>query len=143
MDEETPKKIEPQEQPDEAASSEPSSADSDLQAASQPPKSAHPSGKTRRFWLMAAGFLGWFVINGLVWLGLSGGIGPVSNGLAQGPGPDCLMLPLNLVVLFLLSRKASTRPVAGGILAAVGTNFLVSLILGLSLNAFCLIPFFN
>ena len=99
--------------------------------------------RNRRYWKFAAGFVGWFVVNGLVWWILSGGFNAIADDLFENAGANCILLPLNLVFLFGLTRDLRTRPIAGGILAAIGVNLIVSLVLGAALNAFCLVRFFN
>jgi hypothetical protein len=49
---------------------------------------------------------------------------------------------VSLVALIFLALIKETRRLAGGILIALALNFVISLILGLGLNAFCFIPFF-
>jgi hypothetical protein len=53
------------------------------------------------------------------------------------------VLPLNLAIMLLLLWKKFTRMISLGILTAYGVNLIISLILGLSTNAACLIPFFE
>lgn len=100
---------------------------------------SRPPPRFKLTWQFAAGFLGWFLVNGVLWLVLSGGINldeyEILNRL-------CFVLPLNLVTLIGLIWIKKTRQVAQGILAALGLNFFVSLVLGLFYNSFCLIPFF-
>lgn len=88
--------------------------------------------KNRPLWQFAAGFLGWFLVNGLIWLFFKDNI-----------GLNLLVFPVNLIVLIVLFAVKKNRKYAQGVLAAVGVNLLISLILGLFFNAFCFIPFFN
>ena len=96
--------------------------------------------KTKRI-LFAVGFFGWYLINGGAWFLYS----PNQNALGgQGYGIvlNLLLLPANAVLLLIFAIIRSTRRVALGILAAVAFNFFISLLLGLSTNATCFIPFF-
>ena len=107
------------------------------------PTEEQPTRKFKFTWQFAAGFLGWFLVSGLVWPILLAGrefsfedeAGMICNG--------ALIFPLNLIILFLLARKKETRQIAWGIVAALGVNLIVSLVLGLVQNAVCLVPFFN
>ena len=102
-----------------------------------------PMGKFKRYGLFAAGFLGWFLVNGLVWLLISRG----EMNLEEQEGMVFInalcVLPLNLAIMLLLLWKKFTRMISLGILTAYGVNLIISLILGLSTNAACLIPFFE
>jgi hypothetical protein len=105
----------------------------------QPLETAQPTRKFKITWQFTAGFLGWFLVNGVFWLLLSGGIKLDEYEILDRL---CFVLPLNLVTLIGLIWIKKTRQVAQGILAALGLNFFVSLVLGLFYNSFCLIPFF-
>ena len=106
----------------------------------QPLPNEQPSRKFKLTWQFAAGFLGWFVVNGLVWSMLLAGR---EFSFAGEAVMNALIFPLNLLLLFLLARAKDTRQIAWGIVAALGVNLIVSMVLGLTLNAFCLVPFFN
>lgn len=86
-----------------------------------------------------AGFLGWFALNGLLWV-LLGRSTTYTGGFTFDIGVNLLILPANLAVLLVCAFKA--RPVAGGILLAFGLNVLVSSLAGLMVNANRAIPFF-
>ncbi len=104
-----------------------------------------PMGRFKRYGLFAVGFLGWFLVNGLVWLLISGG--EINSGNEEEMGliiiNGIFVLPLNLAIMLLLLWKKFTRMISLGILTAYGVNLIISLILGLSMNAACLIPFFE
>lgn len=72
------------------------------------------------------GFLGWFVLASMV--------APFSFGL--------ITFPATLICLLLFARSKGSKGVAGGILAALTLNFVASLVRGLSMNAFCFVPFY-
>lgn len=69
------------------------------------------------------GFIGWFVVASV--------LAPISFGLITFPG--------TLIILLLLAKS---KGFAGGVLIAVALNFVAALIRGVSLNAFCFIPFY-
>ena len=79
-----------------------------------------------RYRQQIVGFLGWFA--------LASAMAPFSFGLITFPG--------TLICLFLLARSKQSKGIAGGILIALSLNFVASLVRGLSLNAFCFIPFY-
>lgn len=91
---------------------------------------------TRRFkltWEFVAGFLGWYLVSGLIY---AAGRGQETLIICSG-----LLFPVNVVFLILFLRK---QPQLGwGMLSALGVNLVISLILGLSTSAFCFIPFFS
>lgn len=91
--------------------------------------------KSGRF---AAGFLGWYLVNGLIWLLFSG-------GSLNGEGAlilNFLIFPLNVIALLIFAFNRSTRFFALGLLGALAVNFVISLVIGLQFNAMCFIPFF-
>jgi len=83
-----------------------------------------------------AGFLGWYVINILIWL---------LAGTKPGDAPEAflnlLLFPANVVTLIVLAIIKSTRRIAFGVVVALAFNLLVSLVMGVSYNAWCFIPF--
>src|SRR5512138_356344 len=101
----------------------------------------------RRRWLLAgAGFLGWYIVNGLFWLIYKqfpfldpAGI----YGLSPYLNMAMLATVINVVLLIVLALIRRTRWIALGILAAWALNFAISLVLGLSFNGLCLTPFFT
>ena len=88
--------------------------------------------------LFAVGFFGWYIFNTKAWFSVMEN-GPDKQGYY--PLFNLVMLPANLLILFILAKIHRTRWAAFGILAAVAVNFLISLILGLGNNAICFIPF--
>ncbi len=54
---------------------------------------------------------------------------------------NLLLFPGNLFALTLLTVIRSTRWVGFGILAALALNLYVSLVLGVTMNGLCFIPF--
>ena len=79
------------------------------------------------------GMVGWYVVNGAVWLVFQG-------GQSNGGFLNLLILPINVVVL--LVTAFTRRYFALGLLASFAFNLLAALMLGATLNAFCWIPFF-
>lgn len=84
-------------------------------------------------WGTLAGFVAWYAINGLLWIGLGRSYYSVLN--------NALLFPANLAALVIFGYALPR--VGFGILLAVTLNFVVALVLGLALNGFCLIPFFS
>jgi hypothetical protein len=85
------------------------------------------------------GFAAWYVINGLIWLGVGSGsssYAPLLFGLF-------LILPGNIIVLLICAIVPRLRRVALGILIAMALNFFISLLLGMAFNAWCFVPFFH
>ena len=109
----------------------------------QPIPGAQPPHKFKLTWQFAAGFLGWFLVNGLGWLIILSGRKFSSGDETAVICNGALFFPLNLIILVLLAWKVGTRQIAWGIVAALGVNLIVSLVLGLVQNAVCLVPFFN
>ena len=95
-----------------------------------------------RYGLFAAGFSSWIIINSLIWQSVAG---DVRYGFdAEFYALTYLFIvPINLFILLVLFVLKKTRPFAWGILTAIGVNFLISMALGLTYNAYCMIPFFN
>ena len=92
--------------------------------------------KRREFMI---GFVGWWVVNGALWLGLTGGegLGPGGFGIIL----NLLLFPANLLMLIVLAFIR--RWIALGGLAAIAVNLLIALIMGVALAGFCFIPFFT
>jgi hypothetical protein len=86
--------------------------------------------------MFAAGFLGWFVINWLVWREI--GVNEGENFLF-----GILTLPVNLIVMVVLAAVRRTRWIGLGILTAIVLNLVITLVMGLVTQAVCLIPFFT
>jgi hypothetical protein len=87
--------------------------------------------------MFIAGFLGWFVVNGLAWFLLAEG-----NFSGSYAIPNIIILPANVIVLLILTIKRSTRPIGQGILVALAVNLLIALIIGVMGNGLCFVPFF-
>lgn len=98
-----------------------------------------PLGRSKRYGLFAAGFLGWFLVNGLWWQLIFRGS---QTGGTNFQGSFCI-LPFSILMLILLGFNPRTRQITWGGLAAIAVNMTVSLALGLFFNAICLIPFFH
>ena len=92
-----------------------------------------PSPQEKRIELLI-GFIGWFVINGVLWVIASGT--PV--GIAYGI-PNLILFPANVLVLIILAR--TRRWVALGVLIALAVNLLITLIMGVAFEGLCFIPF--
>ncbi len=95
-----------------------------------------PAEKRRDFFI---GFVGWWVVNGALWLGLTGGEGLGLGGF--GILLNLLLFPANLLMLIVLAFIR--RWIALGGLAAIAVNLLIALIMGVTLAGFCFIPFFT
>lgn len=96
----------------------------------------------RRYLQQIIGFVGWYIINGLYFyftLGVNG------ESLSTGENYTimCITGPANLLVLIVSALSKSTRRLAFGILLAMAVNFAISVILGVSDNALCFVPFFQ
>lgn len=90
-----------------------------------------PDGKTvtREFII---GFVGWWVVCGGIYALTGTGIAP-------------LLCAVNVIIPIALAARKDTKQkqIAFGIIAALGTNFLISAILGMFSNGICFVPFFN
>ena len=95
---------------------------------------------TRQFIL---GFALWYVVMGLIFVGLVPP-GKYTPNEAEEMILICngLFFPLQVIVLIILFVTKNRREVGWGMLAAIGVNLVISLALGLVLNAVCFIPFF-
>ncbi len=113
----------------------------------QPPGPAAPgpaSSKRRRWLLAGAGFLGWYIVNGLFWLiyvQLPTKDPNAIYGLSPYLNMAMLATVINVILLIVLVLIRRTRWIAQGVLAAWAVNMAISLVLGLSFNALCLTPF--
>jgi hypothetical protein len=96
----------------------------------------------------AIGFIGWWLVNGIVWAkiwadsGESNGIGINTGNPERFLGPlivNMVALPLNVLVFIVLASLR--RWVAMGVLATYVVNFAVAVILGAIANGICWIPF--
>jgi len=97
------------------------------------PPVLRPFFKQIDFWL---GFIGWYLVNGLIWWGF----GPGATTSSYGPVPALILLPANVVVLLITAFVRSRF--AGGMLAAYALNFVIATFMGATVNATCAIPFF-
>ena len=94
---------------------------------------------------VVVGMFGWYVVNGITWFlflppsrsSLQGGYGAEIDIFSLG------LIPFNIIFLMILGSIPRTRMIALGILMALALNFLISLLLGMTMNAFCFIPFFD
>ena len=111
--------------------------------AKRPKKQLTRNEKIRDFLI---GFVGWWIISGLVWLG-------VTNATFSAPsriGNELLALfELLFLLLFFLTQLialillAFRRGwIALGMLSAIAMNLVITLLIGLTQNAFCFAPFF-
>jgi sugar lactone lactonase YvrE len=111
-----------------------SGEDSPLETAPAAPE----ADRRRKYILFASGFLGWYLVNGLLWLAVTrDGFSMEGSGML-----NLCFLPINLILLVVFSRKHSIRFIGLGILSALAVNLFISLILGMATNAGCFIPFF-
>jgi hypothetical protein len=88
--------------------------------------------KRRNWRFFAFGFIGWYLVNGVIW------VLPGNNEFNL-----LLTLPANILILIILAIIKRTRWIAFGMLTAIALNFLISLVLGLFNQAVCLVPFFS
>lgn len=99
-------------------------------------------------WLkFAVGFFGWYLASGIAWSQYSAP--PAAADDRQGYGVlmnmaffSLLYLAIAVVLLLVFAVTPSTRSIAKGLLLALALNFFISLLLGLTTNANCFIPFF-
>lgn len=91
----------------------------------------------KRKWLkFLGGFVGWYLVNGLIAFLLD-----VSNDLGGLILWGFIVLPANIILLIIFSVVKKFRPVALGMLSSMAANFLVTLILtGTIGNAICFVP---
>ncbi len=74
------------------------------------------------------GFIGWYLI---------------ATVLSSGAMFGLITTPVTLIALIVFARSKQSKGVASGILIAIALNFVVSLVKGVSMNGWCLIPFYN
>lgn len=99
---------------------------------SEAPSVGPPTRKFKLSWNFAAGFLAWYVVTALIYLSVAG-----QEALIICSG---LLFPVTVIALVAFLRK--TPDVGWGMLSALGVNLIVSLVRGLTTNAFCFIPFY-
>ena len=105
----------------------------------QQPSNLPSTSRFRLSWKFAVGFLGWYLVIWLIYR-------------LQIPGPDpqgygtmilsLIVFPAQIIGLFFLFVIKDVRKIGWGMLSAIAVNLLISLMLGLGLNAVCFIPFF-
>ena len=92
------------------------------------------------------GFVGWWIISGLVWLGVTKGNFSIpsriwSELLALFELVFLLLFFLTqLIALIILAFRRGW--IALGMLSAIAMNIVITLLIGLTQNAFCFAPFF-
>ncbi len=101
----------------------------------QPVKQLSRNEKTRDFLI---GFLGWFLVNGLVWAVITERIGGELGQYSFIFG--IFVLPPNLLALVILAF--ARRWVALGLLVAYAANFALALLAGAFINGVCWFPFY-
>ncbi len=104
-----------------------------VQKVEAPAPPAEPIPKAVKWRDFAIGFVGWFLVNGLLWF--------LASRLGRG-GIGCLLFPANLGALIILGVIRRTRWMALGILSALALNFLIALVRNMAFNGLCFIPFF-
>lgn len=88
------------------------------------------------------GLVGWFLVNGLLWFMIGNGSFRPSDAETGATMAAICAFPANVGVLLFLTIKKNTRRLAGGMLTAIAINLVIALIIGLSFNATCFVPFF-
>ena len=104
----------------------------------EPPALATTKQNGQRQWIQfTAGFLGWFIIYGLIWWKMV----PI-----ELPGAvfwyDLCLLPINMILMIVLAVSKKTRLIGLGILAAMAVNLIIALLMGVGLDAIFNVPFF-
>ena len=103
-----------------------------------PPAVAESMHNRKQQWIhFSAGFLGWFILYGLIWWRLV-----ETTPYGQWYLYDVCLLPLNVLLMIVLARNIKTRFIGIGILVAMAVNLIISLVMGLGMEAICNIPFF-
>jgi hypothetical protein len=105
----------------------------------QPPNSQSTS-RFKLTWKFAAGFLGWYLVIWLIYWSLSHG-----NPDPQGYGAmivSMLVFPAQIIALIFLFVVKKFRKIGWGMLSAIASNLMISLLLGFGFNAVCFVPFF-
>jgi len=99
------------------------------------------SSSARKFkltWKFAVGFLGWYLVIGLIYVAL---ISLDRQGYGNMKGGVFLVFPAQLIALVILFVVKQLRNIGWGMLSAIAVNLVISLILGFVGNAICFIPF--
>jgi hypothetical protein len=86
----------------------------------------------QKWLLFITGFLGWFVVAGLLFY---------QQGY-QIYMLNLICFPVTIISVIGLAIIRDSRWFAFGILAALAVNFIISLILGVMENGLCFVPFF-
>lgn len=101
---------------------------------------------SKQKWLrILTGFLGWWLINCLLWSPLvhwfppGGGIGFVNDYFVYYV---FFTIPVNLLLLIICALIRRTRWFALGLLIAMIVNGIIALLIGLLFQAYSLVPFF-
>ena len=107
-----------------------------------PKKPKTPLTRTEKIRDLSIGFIGWWLVNGLVWF--------VFNLDAVKYGGELVTIGLllfslvyaiaQLITLIVLAFRRGW--IALGALSAMGLNLVISLMLGLLINSVCFAPFF-
>jgi len=101
------------------------------------PTLAEMQKETKQQWVhFLEGFLGWFILYGLLWLGI------MQTDLGYFYIANLLLLPLNIIVMIILAVKKNTRLIGFGVLTAMAANIFFALIAGAGEASICNIPFF-
>lgn len=90
-------------------------------------------------WKFVVGFLGWYLV---VWLIYRLQIRDLDPQGYSTMTLSLLVFPAQIIALFFLFVIRDFRKIGWGMLSAIAVNLLISLMLGLGLNAVCFIPFF-
>lgn len=100
----------------------------------QPPYEPEPAFLSWEWWRAhpqtSYGFIGWYVINGLLYL------------IPRITSFFMFLFFTNILVILTLILTKETRYVGLGTIIALALNFLVSLILGVFFNGVCFVPFY-
>lgn len=111
-----------------------------LPVGDEPWHTPHTYTSLKEAWIdVALGFIGWFVANGIVWFAINQwtrASGQPNNFFAGA----LLWLPCQIILLIVLA--VFRNRIALGVLAAVALNLAVTLLLGMTTQAMCGIPFF-
>lgn len=104
--------------------------------------STPPISPLRKWAYFAIGFIGWYLVNGLLFLLLGAKLGFSDLTNEALLFVNLIIFPANLIITIILTVMRSTRIIGFGILSALGLNLLISLIMGIFLKGVCFVPFF-
>ncbi len=103
-------------------------------AEDQTQEAAQPARTIKFILKFLGGFLGWYLVMGLIYTLLK----------SYATGTSCsgplLFMQIGAYISLLVNKK--TTDIGWGVLSALGVNLVISLVLGLTFNAFCAVPFF-